>query len=178
MKRVYRVGDIPKLRGRDIFFDANILLYLYFATSSMEYWPAQYSAMFSQLMRNGNRLVVDYNVLSEVVNKELRSSFKSYAVAHGKPDSYYKTWRNSADGQNAEIRTYKIVRSMLSSVFQLDGKIYGKEDIHAMLSPTNQDFTDKAIINLCQEKHFVLLTNDRDFANADLEILSANKKLS
>ena len=67
---------------------------------------------------------------------------------------------------------------MLSSVFQLDGKIYGKEDIHAMLSPTNQDFTDKAIINLCQEKHFVLLTNDRDFANADLEILSANKKLS
>lgn len=176
MKRVYRVGDISQLRDRDIFFDANILLYLYFATSSMKYWSTQYSAIFSQLIKNGNRLFVDYNVLSEVVNKELRSSHDHHKAVHGKSD--YKIWRNSADGQNAEIRTYTIVRSMLSSVFQLEGKIYGKEDIHAMLNPTNQDFTDKAIINLCQEKHFVLLTNDRDFANADLEILSANKKLS
>ena len=46
-----------------------------------------------------------------------------------------------------------------------------------MLMPSNQDFIDKAIANLCKEKNYILLTNDKDFSGADLEILSANRGL-
>ncbi len=44
-------------------------MYIYFATSSMKNWPATYSAIFTRLLTNRNRLFVDYNVLSEVVNR-------------------------------------------------------------------------------------------------------------
>lgn len=43
-----------------------------------------------------------------------------------------------------------------------------------MLTPSGLDFTDKAIINLCQAKDYVLLTNDKDFSGVDLDILSEN----
>ncbi len=38
-----------------------------------------------------------------------------------------------------------------------------------------RDFSDKAIINLCDEKSFYLLTNDIDFKNSGLNIISANE---
>ena len=89
----------------------------------------------------------------------------------------YKLWRNSADGQSAEARTYAIIKSLLGSTFHLDGKVYNMSDINQMLMPSNQDFIDKAIANLCKEKNYILLTNDKDFSGADLEILSANRGL-
>ena len=173
--KIYRTSDIPRLAGRDIFFDANVIMYIYFATSSMKNWPATYSTIFTRLLTNRNRLFVDYNVLSEVVNRELRMNHSSFVAAHGPQD--YKLWRNSADGRSAETRTYAIIKSLLGSTFRLDGKKYDLGDITEMLIPSNQDFTDKAIVNLCRERGFVLLTNDRDFSGTELEILSANRSL-
>lgn len=141
----------------------------------MKNWPATYSAIFTKLLSNGNRLFVDYNVLSEVVNRELRMNHSNFVAVNGQQD--YKLWRNSADGQSAETRTYAIIKSLLGSTFQLDGKKYDLGDITKMLIPSNQDFTDKAIANLCQEKGYILLTNDKDFSGTDLEILSANRHL-
>lgn len=78
MSQVYRRADIPKLKGRNIFFDANVVLYLYFATSSMKNWPKKYGEVFSALIHNSNNLILDYNVLSEVVNRELRLNYELY----------------------------------------------------------------------------------------------------
>jgi len=175
MKQIYRTADIPQLSGRDIFFDANILMYIYFASSSMKNWPAIYSTIFRLLLSNNNRLIVDYNILSEVVNRELRMNHINFEAINGQKD--YKLWRNSADGQHAENRTYAIIKSLLSSTFQLDGKVYDLKDITQMLTPQKLDFTDKAIVNLCQARNYILLTNDKDFSDADLEILSANRHL-
>lgn len=174
MKKVYRCKDIPNLKGRNIFFDANILLYLYFATPSMKNWPTKYSAVFSKLVANGNRFIVDYNVLSEVINRELRLSYEPFRAVN--QNLKYKHWRDSADGKNAEIRTYSLIKSLFQH-FSIDGKVYEFEDVNSMLSPSNLDFMDKAIINLCQAKGYVLLTNDKDFFGADLEILSENRNL-
>ncbi len=132
MKQIYRLADIPQLAGRDIFFDANILMYLYFASSGMKNWPATYSAIFRQLLSNNNRLVVDYNVLSEVVNRELRLNHRNSEAVNGKQD--YKHWRNSDAGKEVERRTYSVIKSLLASPFQLDGKIYDLGDITSMLA--------------------------------------------
>lgn len=171
MSQVYRRADIPKLKGRNIFFDANVVLYLYFATSSMKNWPKKYGEVFSALIHNSNNLILDYNVLSEVVNRELRLNYENYKTSGG--TALYKQWRNSADGRKVESRTYALIKH-ISSIFTIDGKVYDKTDIHPMLTPSGLDFTDKAIINLCQAKDYVLLTNDKDFSGVDLDILSEN----
>ena len=174
MSQVYRQADIPNLQGRSIFFDANVLLYLYFATPSMKDWPIKYSAIFSALVANGNQFVFDYNVLSEVVNRELRLSYQHYVIAND--GCSFKQWRDSADGKNAELRTYSLIKSLFPN-FMIDGKVYELADVHPMLTPSSLDFTDKAIVNLCQAKGYVLLTNDKDFSGVDLDILSENRSI-
>lgn len=174
MKQVYRCVDIPSLKNRNIFFDTNILMYLYFATPSMQVWSAKYSAVYSALLANGNHFYIDYIVLSEVVNRELRLSHQSYVAVNGHCE--YKQWRDTNDGKNAQLRTYSLIKTLLST-FKIDGKIYEQADVHSMLFPSILDFSDKAIINLCQEKGYVLLTNDKDFSGEDLEILSENRNI-
>ena len=39
------------------------------------------------------------------------------------------------------------------------------------------DFTDKAIERVCSENSFVLLTNDKDFKDSTIDILSCNRNL-
>jgi predicted nuclease of predicted toxin-antitoxin system len=36
------------------------------------------------------------------------------------------------------------------------------------------DFLDKGILKTCQDNNFVLLTNDKDFKNANIDILTGN----
>jgi len=39
------------------------------------------------------------------------------------------------------------------------------------------DFVDKATVDLCKEYNLVLLTNDKDFKNAGLDILTGNPSI-
>ena len=169
---IYRKKDIPYIKNRGILFDTNILMYVYFASSSMGRWPTIYGIIYKKLLMSTNLLLVDYNILSEVVNRELRTCHASFEI-YNKTKIEYKKWRNSPNGKYAEKRTYSIIKSILTN-FTVDGKRYGLEDINNMLIPSNQDFTDKAIINLCKEKKYILFTNDHDFSGEDLEILSEN----
>ena len=36
------------------------------------------------------------------------------------------------------------------------------------------DFVDKSTVSIFQENSFVLLTNDKDFRNSDIDILTGN----
>lgn len=176
MKRVYRGKDILSIKGRHIFFDTNILMYVHFSTPSMGQWPTIYTQIYKNLISGGNPLLLDYNVLSEVINRELRINHQIHKTST-KNNISYKTWRNSSKGSSVEARTYSIIKKNILAHFQVDGKIYNLGDIHGMLIPSNQDFTDRAIINLCKEKNYILFTNDSDFLGEDLEILSENPRL-
>jgi len=41
----------------------------------------------------------------------------------------------------------------------------------------NLDFSDKAIVKICDKNQFVLLTNDLDFKNENIDILSCHRGL-
>ena len=46
-----------------------------------------------------------------------------------------------------------------------------------MLTIDRLDFNDKIILDVCKTQDMILLTNDSDFADADVDILSANPKI-
>lgn len=175
MKHIYRQKDVLSISNRNIFVDANIIIYLYFAYPATKYYSTIYGLIFRDLLKNNNNLYTDYNVISEVINRELKLNYNIYKASTINPDGY-KDWRSSVNGQNVETQTYSIIKYLLS-IFNIEDKVYDKTDILSMLVINNQDFTDKAIVNLCQEKNFILLTNDKDFSGADLEIISENPKL-
>jgi len=72
---------------------------------------------------------------------------------------------------------YRIVKRKIVDNFSISGKSFTKTDIEGFLQNNGLDFSDKGIVALCKDNNFVLLTNDKDFATADVEILTSNSEL-
>lgn len=165
----YKLEDVNKLKDRAVFFDANILIYLFWPTGQYRF-EENYASAFRNLLRQKNKMFVDFLIISEVINRVIR-------IEHQKinPNQKFKDFRNSQEGQDALNDIYLIVKQDVLNQFEVVGKVFDKQDIESKLIIDELDFVDKAIIELCKEHNLVLLTNDRDFKNADLDILTGNR---
>jgi predicted nucleic acid-binding protein len=168
MAAKYKLHDVSQLQNRDIFVDANVLIYLFWPTGSYA-WEQSYARVFRDLLRQKNSLFVDFSVISEIINRTLR-------IEHEKkqPCTKLKDFRNSLEGKNTLSDIYLIVKTNILSRFTVIGKAFGKQDIEQFLVVNDLDFVDKSILTICKENALVLLTNDRDFKNADIDILTGN----
>ena len=171
----YSLQNVATLQGRKVFFDANVLLYIFWPTGSYK-WESNYSSAFGSLLRQKNELMVDFLVLSEVINRAIRIEHDKHLSLYKieRKDLSFKSYRDSADGQNALNDIYLIVKDNILPNFEIQGKAYTKADIESFLQVDSLDFMDKAFIPICKENNCILLTNDKDFANTDIEILSSN----
>ena len=75
MATKYRLQDVAQLNGRDIFLDANVLIYLFWPTGQHSF-EQNYARVFSNLLRQGNNLFIDFLMISEVINRILRIEHK------------------------------------------------------------------------------------------------------
>lgn len=168
MATKYRLQDVAQLAGKDVFLDANILIYLFWPTGQHNF-EQNYARVFRNLLRQGNSLFVDFLVISEVINRVVR-------IEHQKlnPSQKFKDFRNSQDGKDALNDIYIIVKNDILNRFNVVGKIFNKQEIENCLVVDELDFVDKATVTLCKENNLVLLTNDSDFKNVDLDILTGN----
>ena len=180
MANRYRPSTIDKISEKKIFFDANVLIYLFgFGTPTKINWGEQYARLYSRLNTQKNKFVIDYIILSEFVNRAIRFEYDNFLVTNGisKRDLYYKNYRNSDDGQEALNDIYLTVKYDILSDFEVVEKSYSKDDLTLMCSIDSLDFSDKAIVQICDENQFVLLTNDTDFKDEDIDILSCHRNI-
>lgn len=56
-------------------------------------------------------------------------------------------------------------------------KTFSKKEIEDFLDVQDIDINDKAIVNICKENDMILFTNDRDFKNSNVAILSNNPRV-
>jgi predicted nucleic acid-binding protein len=164
----YKLQDFAHLSDKDVFVDANVLIYLFWPTGDFSY-ETNYARVFNNLRRQGNSLYVDFLVISEVINRVLRDEHKKL-----NPNQKFKEFRNSKEGINLNSDIFLIVRDNILKHFKVIGKSFNKSDIDSFLLVDQIDFVDKAIVSICSENNLVLLTNDRDFKNSGLDILTGN----
>ena len=171
----YSLNDIPAIHGRQVFFDANVLIYNFWPSGAYP-WETNYSRALAELMRQHNELIVDFMVISETVNRAHRLEYDKFLTSNHmtKTDTSYKQYRNGLDGQGALYDIYSMVETNILNHFTVVGKAFSKEDIQSFLVVDPIDFNDKGILMTCQENNFVLLTNDSDFKAANIDILSSN----
>ena len=164
----YRLQDAIQLQGRNIFVDANVLIYLFWPTG-LHHFEQNYARVFRTLLTQRNALHVDFLVISEVINRVLR-------IEHLKinPTISFKIFRDSQDGKDALDDIHTIVKGNILNHFNIEGKIFNSQEIENLMVINDLDFVDKATVSLCSEKSMVLLTNDRDFKNSGLDILTGN----
>lgn len=168
MATKYKLQDVDKLNGRNIFVDANVLIYLFWPTGQHNY-EKNYARVFRSLLRQGNNLYVDFLIVSEVINRIHRIEHKKL-----KPHQRYKEFRNSIEGKEALEDIYTIVKSTILKRIEVIGKSFDKKEILNFLNIDELDFVDKTTVKICEENKLVLLTNDRDFKNTGLDVLTGN----
>lgn len=175
MANKYSTQDIAVLQSRKVFFDANVLIYINWPTGSL-YWEGLYSQIFGRLRRQQNELMVDFIVISEVINRAIRLEYEKYLGANGilKNNLSFKKYRDSPEGQSALSDIYLIVKTNILDRFTIIGKSFSKVEIQSFLTLEPLDFADKGILLTCQENSCVLLTNDIDYKAADIDILTSN----
>ena len=167
----YRLQDVSQLLDRNVFVDANILIYLFWPTGSHRF-EQNYARVFRTLLRQGNDLYIDFLVISEVINRVLR-------IEHSKLNSNinFKTFRDSQDGKDALDDIHTIIKGNILNCFNIEGKIFNNQELENLMVINDLDFVDKATVSLCSEKSLVLLTNDGDFKNTGLDILTGNPRI-
>jgi len=177
MSNRYNLSNIADINDKKIFFDTNILLYLFWATGSS--WEKTYANLYSRLNHQNNSYVIDFLVISEFINRAIKMEYQNYLDENGltSKEYKYKDYRDSQDGKEALKDIYTIVSSEILDSFEVVEKAYSSDAISSMFIVDNLDFTDKAIEKICSENSFILLTNDRDFKDSRIDILSCNKNL-
>jgi predicted nucleic acid-binding protein len=168
MATKYKLHKVSQLKNRVVFVDANVLIYLFWPTGKQQ-WEIDYATAYLSLLKQANRLYVDFLVISEVINRILR-------IEHKKKQSLtpFKQFRDSADGQQSLSDIYLIVENQILSRFNVIGNAFSLTDILNFLTVDSLDFLDKGILKTCQNNNFVLLTNDKDFKNVNIDILTCN----
>lgn len=167
----YRLQDVLQLSGKGVFFDANVLIYLFWPTGQHNY-EQNYAHVFRMLLRQKNTLFVDFLVLSEVINRVVRIEHNEHKKIN--PTQNFKDFRNSPKGKEALSDIYLIVQEEILTHFEVVGKSFDKATIKNSMVIDELDFVDKAIVTLCQENALLLLTNDKDFRQANVDILTGN----
>ena len=163
----YNLTNIELLKGRKIFVDANVLIYLFWSTGRHDH-EKNYAKAFKKLRDQKNKMYVDFNVISEVVNRVARLEYNKLVQDKRR----FKKFRDSKVGKAVFADIYLIVKERILKNFQITGKIFSKKDIESFLIVDRLDFLDKAIVSVCEENSYVLLTNDKDFQKTNIELFT------
>lgn len=176
------LDNISSIQNRKIFFDANILIYIFWPTHQHPY-EEKYSNYFSHVLKNKVNLncsfSTDFIVISEICNRIIKIEYDNYLknVNLSKENLPFKTFRNKKEGKDTLKEIYSIIKNKILRNFTIIGKAFLKEDIEKCLCFDSLDFCDRAISQLCRENNCILLTNDIDFASTDLDIISSNPRI-
>lgn len=178
MATKYSTQNIPAVIDRKVFFDANILIYIFWPSGS-QYWENIYSATYARLVRQGNEMLVDFIVISEIVNRAIRLEYDKFLIANTltRSNISFKKYRNSADGHTALTDIYLMVKTDILNSFTVVGKSFTKQEINSFLTVDTLDFGDKAILLTCQENECILITNDVDYKTSNIDILTSNQSI-
>jgi len=175
--KAYNLSSYSFSAGEQILVDANVWLYLFPAPSNPhQKFAKQYSTAFEKLISAQAQPILDPMVLSEYLNRytkiEWNGNYKSQY-----PN--YKDFRNSPDFP-AVASNVKIFANKILSFCQVHSIQANELDMAQALvdfSSGNVDFNDAIFVDICKQRNLKLMTNDGDFQDSGIEILTTNPRL-
>lgn len=169
----YQIDDIEQLKFNKFFFDTNILLYLFY-NHSVDWASKTYSDLFMRMLERNVEIYIDNTVLSEFINRVIRIEFDVEMKINPVLNLPFKKYRDTNNGKMTVNHANTLVTSILKYI-QIDGEVMNKNDIESILIVDSLDYNDKIIEHLCEAKHYILVTNDIDFKESNVDILSAHR---
>ena len=176
--------EIQRLKGKNIFLDTNIWIYLFCPLgNSREFIMKKYSRAFKHLISSENRMFTDITVLSEFINRFERLAFDRYKTEEkkGTEFNFKKDYKRTSDFKEIRLLIKSTVNNKIlkwSSIVNIQYEKRVIEELINHLGEESIDFNDLHIEKLCREKNLILLTDDGDYTDSSIDIISGNPKLA
>jgi len=174
-----RVEDVRRYkfqRDEHFFFDANIWLHIYGPNPPSQGGLSRvYSSALRDMRMAGCHIFIDVLVMSEFVNRYARLEHKQ----SGSGGESFKEFRRSEKFKPVALDISMNAKRIVT-LCQAIGSAFEATDIVSLLTDFgagNHDFNDQMIREICLVNSLKLVTDDVDFADSDLAILTANPQL-
>ena len=173
--------DIRKYRFSDkdrLFLDANIWLFIYGPVPRSDkdkILKNIYSTALKNMLINNSQIFVNEIILSEFINAFRQLEFKRL-IPEFEWSQGFKKFRNGSESFKVTREIVLQAKKILNSS-QRCNSIFNSMNIDAILhnyEKGSSDFNDQLYLELCKMDGFILVTNDVDFKNCNIPILTAN----
>jgi predicted nucleic acid-binding protein len=125
-------------------------------------------------------IVVNFNVVAEVIN---RITKEEWIIWHGwrtfrgyKQHNEPKDFRDSKEGRKLIETVNKTLGEHVLPYVEIAGKIFDTQELAKLLTYDGLDFNDKEIVTICKEKNFAVVTDDFDFYDRSIPVLTCNPR--
>lgn len=169
--------------GEKLFLDTNIWLLIYGVQEPQEPEDKRigiYSEALKQILSNKCQVYIDVLVVSEFINvyakKMWAISKKDNAAFKNKS---FKVFRNSADFEPIAGEIADNVRRILKDCTCVESGFESTSvnDIIEEYAKGKSDFDDQVFTSLCQKHNFKIVTDDSDFKDCNVHVITANEQL-
>ncbi len=171
--------EIKHNQALSVYFDANIWLFNFCPLGDYkQYQVTKYSSALSTILNKKYPIYTSFSTISEFVNRYLKIAGDCYKATHNITDfNYKKDFRGSTEFKNALDDVRKQVGKIVKYSTVLTYP-HTPDSIMDCLDTSMEsvDFNDQEIIKFCKQHNLSLLTDDADFIDADITIISANGK--
>jgi predicted nucleic acid-binding protein len=176
MSQRIRLNELSNIEKRAIFFDTNIWMYLYCDIANYNHWlTADYSRAFKQILNLKLKIATDIIIMSEFINTYSRIAFSVYN-SNNNSSLNFKQYRKTDHYKDTIKNVYNIIKNKILKIAVFENMNYNIDSFQKILNheDIDIDFNDLHIVNLCKKNDMYLLTNDKDFKNAEIDIISNN----
>lgn len=177
---VYDARNYKPSIGDNFFFDTNIWLSVYGPIGDYNNWQAKhYSKLFDKLQKQHCDIYTDKIVISEYINRFARMEFIQCQEDLGLKNDEFKKFRDSGVFEEiapeiaANLR--KIIRFSKICNHEMDDLTLF--EVADNFESGKHDFNDLIITEICRDKNLILVTDDGDFNNSNLKLVTVNEKI-
>lgn len=173
------------LRADDrLFFDANIWLSLYDPHPAPNDWQVRAASdFFKRCNVAGSPIYTEVLVLTEVANRLVKRGWELHQTEQQRRRSPrrqgFKAFRQTPDGIATAEEAASTIRLILRQARWPETILDNAAVADAMVAfeQGGQDFNDQLIVQLCLVNGLTLVTNDADFKDCGLPLLTGNQHL-
>lgn len=172
--KAYNLSNYNFVKGETLLIDTNIWLYLFPAPSdSKSSFTRQYSAAFKTILDTKVTIAINSLILSEYLNRYCRIEWEAL---HKKNHPRFKDFRKSTDYASVGQQAASFAARILKFCAKKDDD-FTAANVAQILSDFESgivDFNDGLIADSCFRYGWKLVTNDGDFIDGGIDVLTTN----
>lgn len=171
------IADDVQFGGRYLF-DTNVWISIQGPyVDARDFRTQSYSGLMKKILQHGGTIIVSPVVIMEFVKVFISIQFNALYQNQGDAPRFKEFRQTPAYKEIAENISDEVFHLLGNSEFHEIGLTGDEYDQAAKtLVGGALEFNDALLVQICMNNGFILVTDDYDFADSKIDILSANRK--